>query len=242
MANIMQKSSLASNQNAPPFFTTPVWGGNGSGSGSGNGREESRKHTKTGSIASITKSRHVPGPTSLDPLAVPESKDRDRKPSFGRKSSFAPSDRGRRRSSTSGGGLGSLDEDESLYTDSSIPPAIPDFLANSRATRPEIEVPPTPSTLIDSFTFSRSSSRATPSAASAAMTSYYPFAATSPPSTGAPTQMQLPPIEGSSSMVHTHIFETSTKRIHTLEYLRKSYGTSSYAPLRTVMDRVLPTC
>ncbi|KAH7025886.1 uncharacterized protein B0I36DRAFT_150333 [Microdochium trichocladiopsis] len=215
----MQKSSLASNQSAPPFFTTPIWGGSGNDGGS---KEEGRKHTKTGSTASASKTRPGTSSGGTDPLTAPDNKERERKHSFVRKPSFNSHDRGRRRSSN--GGLGSVGE--TIKTDPSIPPAIPDFLANSRATKNDLDFPPpppTPTTLIDSFTFSRSSSRATPSASTANMTSYYPFTAASPPVNGVPAQMQLPPIEGSSSMVHTHIFEMSNKRISTLEYLRKSH-------------------
>lgn len=227
MVNTMQKSSLTHNQSSAPFFSTPIWGASNT-NGGGSGKEEGRKHTKSESIASASKATRS-GTSSgggHDPLAPPDStRDRDRKPSFVRKPSLTLPESGRRRPSN--GGVGSLDD--TIHTDSSIPPAIPDFLANSRATKADAEIKSiSPTAVIDSFpkNFSRSSSRATSSAETAKMSSYYPFTATaqSPPVTGLPQQMHLPPMEGSSSMVHTHIFEMSNKRKSTLEYLRKSYA------------------
>ncbi|KXJ87606.1 hypothetical protein Micbo1qcDRAFT_167140 [Microdochium bolleyi] len=231
--SMMQKSGVTSNQSSTPFFSTPIWGGasGNSNGGSSSGKDDGRKHTKSESNASASKLTR-PGTSSggaLDPLAQPDTNTtnhRDRKQSFVRKASYAAPEKGRRRSSN--GGIGSLDD--TIHTDPSIPPAIPDFLANSRTTKAEADSnnPISPTALIDSFpkNFSRSSSRVTPTPDTARMASYYPFAATaatSPPVNGAPTQMQLPSMEGSSSMVHTHIFEMSNKRISTLEYLRKSH-------------------
>lgn len=160
--------------------------------------------------------------------ASPESKearklqkDRDRRPSFGRKTSFGSPSR-RRASSSTGNTTGDGGRPPGInviVTDASAPPALPNFalqLAAAAKLSRETEVLPSPASA-DSF--SKMLSRTAPMPVNG-------YAQLAPP---APVVGQSQPSE--ASMVHHHIQETANKRISTLDYLRKASVSPLHHPL-----------
>ncbi|KAF3058171.1 hypothetical protein GL218_05264 [Daldinia childiae] len=116
----MQRSAASTpTQNATPFFSTNIWGNS-----SVNSIPNAQSQSSQGGRSS---SRSRPGTSSGDKDKDKEresnvlTKDRDRKPSFGRKPSFSSPSKGKRR------GRGQI------RTDAAIPPAIPPDFALAAA-------------------------------------------------------------------------------------------------------------
>ncbi|KAK0720730.1 hypothetical protein B0H67DRAFT_487045 [Lasiosphaeris hirsuta] len=136
-------------------------------------------------------------------------KDRDRRPSFGRKASFSsssPIKPGKRRASN-----GAANGLSIVTTDNSVPP-LPDFaLAAAARLSRDTETIQSPAST-DSF--SKMLSRTTPTP----MNGYGPVAGQlappAPVTSGQPSEL---------SVVHQHIQDTANKRISTLDYLRKAH-------------------
>lgn len=208
------------------FFTTSSWGpgSNSSGVGTGNSAK-SRPGTSSGERESPAQTQQQQQQKTSN-----SSKDggRERKSSFGRKPSFtSPKVIKRSRSSSASG---DHIRSHHIRTDSSTPPAIPDFAlaAAAKASRETeaVAVSPTTTATAPSDPFAKAA--ATPKrtgrnthAPAATMNGHY-SAATSPPTvqTGPGN-----PGESSSFSVHQHIHELANKRIATLDYLRKAYVT-----------------
>jgi hypothetical protein len=175
--------------------------------------------SSTSSITSSNKSRQRPsigdqGSGSLPPLPPPPEtrqpnvlhKDKDRRPSFGRKASFGTSpSRSKRRPSTSANGIAAVVQ---VVTDTATPPALPD-LALSSLVKPATDSVQSPAS-IDSF--SKMLSRTAPAPANG----YAPSSQSTVTTSIAGGQ------QSESSLVHQHIQETANKRISTLDYLRKA--------------------
>lgn len=158
------------------------------------------------------------------PNVLHKEKDRERRPSFGRKASFSassPSKEGKRRTSSSspskggsGNGFASGRPAIQVVTDNSVPP-IPDFdfglVAASKLSR-ETEVLQSPPASADSFSKMLSRTAPTPvNGYSVAITGQL-----APPAmVGGGQQSEL-------SLIHHHIQEMANKRISTLDYLRKA--------------------
>ncbi|KAI1205145.1 uncharacterized protein F4807DRAFT_292830 [Annulohypoxylon truncatum] len=195
---MQRPSATTPTQNATPFFSTNIWG------------NTSANPNVTSNSQSQTSSRSRPGTSSGDREKDKEkeynvlTKDRDRKPSFGRRPSFSSPSKGKRRASSSNAGSVSGDQ---IKTDATAPPAIPpDFvLAAAAKFSKENEAVPSPASA-DSF--SKMLSRTT----TAASNGQFPTTTTSPPL----LQTEIPSL-------HQHIHEVSNKRISTLDYLRKAH-------------------
>lgn len=224
------------------FFTTNTWGNgnsNNSGTGTGNSGSRSRPGTSSGeqrdrdSAQTQTQSQQQQqknsNATTTSSSNTPNvlTKDRERKPSFGRRPSFTSPSRSKRRSSVGGGEHRS----HHIKTHASTPPALPDFaLVQAAAARLAKETEavvisptttnPTEKPTTTSSNNNSNSGRNAPTPLSA-MNGHY-SAATSPPT------IQTGPglaNESSSFSVHQHIHELANKRISTLDYLRKAYVT-----------------
>ncbi|KAI0836685.1 hypothetical protein F5Y06DRAFT_288322 [Hypoxylon sp. FL0890] len=199
----MQRSATTTpTQNATPFFSTNIWGSNS------NSNSNSQSQQQQGARSS---SRSRPGTSSGDRDRDKErepnvlTKERDRKPSFGRRPSFSSPSKGKRRASSSNAGSGAGGQ---IKTDAAAPPAIPpDFaLAVAAKLSKEVEAIPSPAST-DSF--AKMMGRAAPTINNG----YYPaISATSPPL----IQNEIPSL-------HQHIHEVANKRISTLDYLRKAH-------------------
>ena len=165
------------------------------------------------------------------PNVLHKEKDRERRPSFGRKPSFSassPSKEGKRRTSSSsspskggsGNGFASGRPSIQLDIDNYVPP-LPDFdfglVAAPKPSR-EPEVVQSPPASADSFSKMLSRTAPTPvNGYSVAVTGQL-----APPIVvGGGQQSEL-------SQIHNHIQEMANKRISTLDYLRKAYGASSF--------------
>ena len=204
------------------FFTTTSWGPspantnttntNSSGSrsrpGTSSGPAADRDNNTTTTTAQAQTTQGTAGATVL-------TKDRERKSSFGRKTSFTSPVKSRRRASSTNS---NYQHDNHVKTDASAPPAIPSELVLSAKSPKESEtvispLPPSTSTSTTNNNGGRSTS-----SAQTAMNGY--SGATSPPTiqTGPGN-----PGESSSFTVHHHIHELANKRISTLDYLRKAY-------------------
>ncbi|KAK3359068.1 hypothetical protein B0T25DRAFT_600017 [Lasiosphaeria hispida] len=198
----MQRSGPAPTQTAAPFSGFSSFFGVGSSNPS---------TTTNNATSSPAKSR--PGsPTDGSPRQPNVlHKDRDRRPSFGRKASFSsssPSKPGKRRTSSSNGVANGL---SIVTSDSSVPP-LPDFaLAAAARLSRDTETIQSPASA-DSF--SKMLSRTTPTP----MNGY-----------GAVAGQLAPPAQVTSgqpselSVVHQHIHDTANKRVSTLDYLRKAH-------------------
>ncbi|OTA53997.1 hypothetical protein K449DRAFT_389530 [Hypoxylon sp. EC38] len=201
----MQRSAATTpTQNATPFFSTNIWGSNSNS----NSNSQSQPQPQQGARSS---SRSRPGTSSGDRDRDKErepnvlTKERDRKPSFGRRPSFSSPSKGKRRASSSNAGSGAGGQ---IKTDATAPPAIPpDFALAATAKLPkEPEIVPSPAST-DSF--AKMMGRAAPTP----INGYYPpNPATSPPL----IQNEIPSL-------HQHIHEVANKRISTLDYLRKAH-------------------
>ncbi|KAI1394329.1 uncharacterized protein F4822DRAFT_45261 [Hypoxylon trugodes] len=204
----MQRSATSTpTQNATPFFSSNIWGTGSNSNPVANPNPQSQSQ-QGGGGGSFSRSR--PGTSSGDrdrdkdrePNVL--TKERDRKPSFGRRPSFSSPSKGKRRASSSNAGAGSGNQ---IKTDATAPPAIPpDFaLAAAAKLSKEAEVVPSPAST-DSFSKMIGRSAPTP------INGYYPSSATSPPL----IQNEIPSL-------HQHIHEIANKRISTLDYLRKAH-------------------
>lgn len=130
---------------------------------------------------------------------------KDRKPSFARKTSFtSPTRSSKKRSGSSGSVSG---RGGGYVTDSSAPPALPDY-ALSAAARVTREGEPGSATG-DGFSRIHSRGAATP-------TAFHTGALTSYPPTGHVWQ-------GEAATMHKNMREIVRKRMYTLDYLRKAY-------------------
>ncbi|KAI0885874.1 uncharacterized protein GGS22DRAFT_135418 [Annulohypoxylon maeteangense] len=195
---MQRPSATTPTQNATPFFSANIWG------------NTSANPNVTSNSQSQSSSRSRPGTSSGDREKDKEreynvlTKDRDRKPSFGRRPSFSSPSKGKRRASSSNAGSVSGDQ---IKTDATAPPAIPpDFaLAVAAKFSRDNEAVPSPASA-DSFSKMLSRTATTP------INGQYPTTATSPPL----LQTEIPSL-------HQHIHEVSNKRISTLDYLRKAH-------------------
>lgn len=158
------------------------------------------------------------------PNVLHKEKDRERRPSFGRKASFSassPSKEGKRRTSSSsspskgGNGFASGRPAIQVVTDNNPVPPLPDFdfglvrVATAKLSR-ETETIQSPASA-DSF--SRMLSRTAPTPVNG-----YSIASTgqlAPPAMVGGQQSEM-------SLIHQHIQEIANKRISTLDYLRKA--------------------
>ncbi|KAI0179518.1 hypothetical protein GGR52DRAFT_536482 [Hypoxylon sp. FL1284] len=219
----MQRSaSTTPTHNATPFFSTNIWGTGSSHSDSNtsnpksnsNSNSNSNLHALSQSLqrpdTARSRSRSRPGTSSGDRDKDKDrelnvlTKDRDRKPSFGRRPSFSSPSKGKRRASSSNAGTAG----SQIKTDAAAPPAIPPDFALSAAAKlsREVEAVPSPASA-DSFSKMMGRSVPTPT------TGYYPpNSATSPPL----LQSEIPSL-------HHHIHEVANKRVSTLDYLRKAH-------------------
>lgn len=189
----MQRNGATPAQNAAPFFSSSFF------------------NTTLTSTSSSSSNTPAPAPASeardardgRNKLQKDRDRSRDRRPSFGRKTSFgSPS---KRRASSSAGTAADA------VTDSAAPPALPDFalqLAAAAKLSRETEVLQSPASA-DSF--SKMLSRTAPTPVNG-------YSQLAPPPALAGLQGQ--PSE--AGMVHQHITETANKRISTLDYLRKA--------------------
>ncbi|KAK6950673.1 hypothetical protein Daesc_007198 [Daldinia eschscholtzii] len=202
----MQRSAASTpTQNATPFFSTNIWGNSGSNSNS-NAQAQSNQGGRSSS-------RSRPGTSSGDRDKDKEreptvlTKERDRKPSFGRKPSFSSPSKGKRRGSSSNAGAGTGTGSQ-IRTDAAIPPAIPpDFaLAAPAKLAKEPDIVPSPAST-DSF--SKMIARTAPTH----INGYYPTS----------TMTSPPLIQNEIPSLHQHIHEVANKRISTLDYLRKAH-------------------
>ncbi|OIW23719.1 hypothetical protein CONLIGDRAFT_141293 [Coniochaeta ligniaria NRRL 30616] len=193
----MQRNGATPAQNAAPFFSSSFF------------------NTSTVSSASSSETRE--SREARNKLQKERDRSRDRRPSFGRKTSFgSPS---KRRASSSAAAAASAADGGSrppginrIVTDTTTPPALPDFalqLAAAAKLSRETDVLQSPASA-DSF--SKMLSRTAPTPANG-------YSQLAPPAPLAAVQSQ--PSE--SSMVHQHIQETANKRISTLDYLRKAH-------------------
>lgn len=213
------------------FFTTTSWGPSpanttttntnssgsrsrpGTSSGPATDRDQNRDNNNTTAAAQAqTKAQTTQGTAVL-------TKDRERKSSFGRKTSFTSPVKSRRRASSTNS---NYQHDNHVKTDASAPPAIPSELVLSAKSPKDSEtvispLPPSTSTINSNNNNNSNGGRST-SSAQTAMNGY--SGATSPPTiqTGPGN-----PGESSSFTVHQHIHELANKRISTLDYLRKAY-------------------
>ncbi|KAI1370565.1 hypothetical protein F4677DRAFT_457749 [Hypoxylon crocopeplum] len=201
----MQRSAATTpTHNATPFFSTNLWGAKDSTSNP-QSLSQFQPQPQQGAAGS---SRSRPGTSSGEQKEREHNvltKDRDRKPSFGRKPSFSSPSKGKRRASSSNAGSGSGGQ---IKTDAAAPPAIPpDFaLAAPAKLSREAEATPSPAST-DSFTKMMGRTAPTP------INGHYPpNSATSPPL----LQNEIPSL-------HQHIHEVANKRISTLDYLRKAH-------------------
>ena len=216
----MQRSTATPVQTAAPFFSSSFFGGGGSNNTSTtNVSSRSRPGTSAGdSLQQGQGSSEKPSGAGESRQPNVLTKDRDRRPSFGRRSSVSSPGKLRRRassiSSTNGpashsGGRPSL----YLNTDTSIPPppALPDFVLTAAAAKlsREAEVLASPASV---ESFNKMLTRT----------------ATTPVISGSHGTLAPPPTltsvsQNEASIVHQHIHEIANKRISTLDYLRKAY-------------------
>ncbi|RYP62734.1 hypothetical protein DL769_007193 [Monosporascus sp. CRB-8-3] len=193
------------------FFTTNTWGTSGSksrpGTSSGEQRDsQAQTQTQTQTQTQVQAQAQTQKQTNV------LTKDRDRRPSFGRKASFS-SPRARRRASFS-----ASNGTAHIRTDASAPPAIPNFaLAAAAKLSRDTEAVLTPAITPTDPLAKATSGRPAPAPATA-MNGLH-SAATSPPTiqTGQGSSAEA------SFAVHQHIHELANKRISTLDYLRKAH-------------------
>ena len=232
------------------FFTTTSWGPSpaNNNNNTANNNTANNNTTNTNSGGSRSRPGTSSGPADRDSTTQAQTKvltkDRERKSSFGRKtssssslSSFTSPIKSRRRASSIT--WNSRHDDTHVKTDASAPPAIPSELVLSAKSPKESEsgtvispAPPPSTSTSTTNTTTTTTTTTTPSthhnnntggrntsAQTTAMNGAY-SGATSPPTiqTGPGN-----PGESSSFTVHQHIHELANKRISTLDYLRKAY-------------------
>ncbi|RYP35558.1 hypothetical protein DL768_010992 [Monosporascus sp. mg162] len=191
------------------FFTTSTWGNSGSKSRPGTSSGE-RRDSQSQTQAQTQTQAQAQAQTQKQTNVL--TKDRDRRPSFGRRASFSSPKARRRASSSASNGT------VHIRTDASAPPAIPDFALAAAAKLPrDTDAVLTPTTTTTDPLAKATSGRTAPAPAIAM--NGLNAAATSPPiiQTG----------QGSSAeaaiAVYQHIHELANKRISTLDYLRKAH-------------------
>ncbi|KAI1466184.1 uncharacterized protein F4812DRAFT_99393 [Daldinia caldariorum] len=200
----MQRSASSTpTQNATPFFSTNIWGNSSSSNSNSNAQAQSNQGGRSSS-------RSRPGTSSGDKDKEREPniliKERDHKPSFGRKPSFSSPSKGKRRGSSSNAGAGTGSQ---IRTDAAIPPAIPPDFALAAAAKLAKESDIVISSPASTDSFSKMIARATPTP----LNGYYP----------ASTMTSPPLIQNEIPSLHQHIHEVANKRISTLDYLRKAH-------------------
>ncbi|KAK3377913.1 hypothetical protein B0H63DRAFT_451746 [Podospora didyma] len=244
----MQRIGATPTQPAAPFFAS-LFSGGGSSSGNnlnGSSSSPSKSHRKTPSKSlsfSKSPSKSRPGTSSGEPgigqqpgqgpgdsspqqqrqpNVLHKERDRDRRPSFGRKASFSsssPNKGGSRRRAESsanananGGNLGFYFSSASLTSsdDPAIPP-LPEFSLSAAAKLSrESDAIASPALSSDGFKM-LSRTATTPVNGFSSTSQLAPPAQVTP---GQPSEL---------SVLHQHIQETANKRISTLDYLRKAH-------------------
>ena len=225
------------------FFTTTSWGPSTGGNNNSNpSRSGSRSRPGTSSGTDRDHSRDPQAQTKAQTQGAANSnstnitttsthavltKDRERKSSFGRKSSFTSPSKSRRRASSI---TSNHHHDAHARTDASAPPAIPSELVLSAKSPKESDAVTSPTAATTTTTATNHGGRS--ASGHMAMNGY--SGATSPPTvqTGPGN-----PAESSSFSVHQHIHELANKRISTLDYLRKAYVTRP-RPLTVPCDAI----
>ncbi|KAI3535320.1 hypothetical protein CABS03_05814 [Colletotrichum abscissum] len=206
----MQRSGPPPTTANAPFFSSSFFSSSSS---------KSRPGTSSGEPPEKSQSQPPPQPSPFFPPPLqPQSSGpnvllKDRKNSFGRKTSFSSPNKSssRRANSSSSGGGGNV-----VVTDRNVPPALPDFAlaAAAKITRDADNIQSPASA--DSF--SRMLSRT-----QTGSTSLAPSDRLQPPPTSAthPNMWQ----SSESVVLHMQMQEIANKRISTLDYLRKAYAT-----------------
>ncbi|KAI0134353.1 hypothetical protein BJ170DRAFT_195738 [Xylariales sp. AK1849] len=195
-------------QKTPTQHASPFNFSNNSFWGNGNTSKESGRRSRPGTSSGDRDDSSNP-PEKPNVL----TRDKERKPSSGRRSSFSSPSQGKRRasSSASNGGSGQF------VTDTAKPPALPDFaLAAAAKLSRDTEVMVQSPASVDSF--SKMMSRSAPMAANS-----FNANATPPMPHGFIFQQTSQPGQPTENIVYTHIQEIANKRISTLDYLRKAH-------------------
>jgi hypothetical protein len=228
----MQRSGSTPTSNAAPFFSTSFFGGGGGngsssrsrpGTSSGEQNQQLQQQQQQFSNFNATNSTGNGYPNNSSNSGStnpPNVLTKDRKGSFGRKSSFSsPSKSSKRRANSSSQGT--------IVTDSSRPPALPDFaLAAAAKISRETDVIQSPAS---GDSFGKMMSGRTPTQAGYAVGQQGQGQGLGISGGGAggqnlavlnPTQVLWQQTE--SGIVHHHIQEIANKRISTLDYLRKA--------------------
>ncbi len=228
----MQRSGATPTQTAAPFFSSFFGGGGGNGGANHSNNNssspaKSRPGTSSGDPANLNGfGAGVDSSPARQPNVL--HKDRDRRPSFSRKSSFpsSPSKSGKRRTNSSGGSAnGGLLGLQVVTGDNSIPP-LPDFaLAAAAKLSRETDALQSPAS-VDSFSKMLSRTAPTPvNGYSAAGPGLAPPAVVAP---GQPSEL---------SAIHQGIIEMANKRISTLDYLRKRLNSETcFVPLSKLTE------
>lgn len=209
----MQRSGATPTQSAAPFFSS-LFGGGG---GSGTDNTDNTKNPIPNPPLSPTSKPPQPPTSPGEGVAggsprQPKTLTKDRKPSFGRKSSFvflsSPSKKAKRRADSATSNPGPLADGGGI--------TIPNLAHRPSTTQPYSEDPvpplpdPSPKTT-DGLTKMLSRGAATP------ISGYNASGSGSMLSGGGMGQQG-----GELNVVHQHIQETASKRISTLDYLRKA--------------------
>ncbi|KAK1760591.1 hypothetical protein QBC47DRAFT_9908 [Echria macrotheca] len=202
----MQRAGATPTPTATPFFSS-LFGSSTTNVASSSSPAKSRPGTSSGDNNSTNTAAGGQQPAVDNSPRQPNVLHKgDRRPSFGRKSSFSassPSKSAKKRANSSGAANG----------DTPIPP-LPDFaLAAAAKLSRESEALQSPAS-IDSF--SKMLNRTAPTPVNA-YSSAAPGAALAPPAVVAPGQ------SSELGVVHQNIIDTANKRISTLDYLRKAH-------------------
>ncbi|KAI1113534.1 hypothetical protein F5Y14DRAFT_208513 [Nemania sp. NC0429] len=206
-------------QGTIPFFSSNLWGGSSSrsdlpslvsaqsASGNSNGNTRSRPGTSSGADQ------------PKESKEAKESRDHNRRPSFGRKPSLSSPAKSKRRASSSasnaaGGGGGHI------ITDATAPPALPDYALSAAAKiARDTDAIVSPSS-VDSFSKMISRTMSAPSnglyQTMSGMSSAAATSSTSPKSS-------VPTLPTEMPSLYNHIQDVVSKRISTLDYLRKAH-------------------
>ncbi|CRK47059.1 hypothetical protein BN1723_007317 [Verticillium longisporum] len=207
----MQKSGTTPTSSSTPFFSSSFF--------SSSSTTKSRPGTASGDPPSSSSSSQLPPPPP-PPLSQHNTLTKDRKGSFGRKTSFSsPSKTSKRRANSSSGGGFNV-----IVTDSKVPPALPDFaLAAAAKIAKDTDAIQSPASA-DSF--SKMLGR-TPTGQSSMNDRL-----------AAPLSANAGMWAGSeAAVVHLQIQELAKKRMATLEYLRKAHESRVYWFNTVVFER-----
>ncbi|KAK5663062.1 hypothetical protein OQA88_6478 [Cercophora sp. LCS_1] len=212
----MQRSGATPTQAAAPFFSSLFGSGNGSSNLTSGSPSKARPTTSSGDAVSASLAGIDSSPRQPNLL----HKDRDRRPSFGRKASFSassPSKSSKKRANSSGANGSTSGLQLVTSGDNSIPP-LPDFaLAAAAKLSRDTEALQSPAS-IDSF--SKMLSRTAPTPVNG-------YSAASGGQLGPPASV-LPGQSSELSVIHNNILDTVNKRISTLDYLRKAHEGKVY--------------